>query len=213
MEMLIAQALDERDLLKKKIEDAIIGTTFVSAKRVSRSVCYNNAEASKYEKDTTSTYQSIKDMIKRYYMIIQKIAESNAKTKIKVNNTEMTISAAISILKDISSKSYFYSMLMNKMEKDYKLISDLITRNNNVTDQNKNNALQAIISRNDDKKTATNEQIESVNKLFEDDYSEFVDPINITDVIKELREEDNDLRNKIQTAIKISNATTVIEID
>lgn len=213
MEMLIAQALDERDLLKKKIEDAILGTTFVSAKKVSRSVCYNNAEVKKYEEDTTSTYQSIKDMIKRYYMIIQKIAESNAQTKIKVNDTEMTISAAISILKDISNKSYFYSMLMSKMEKDYKLISDLITRNNNITDQNKNNYLQAIIAKNDDKKAATNEQIEHVSKLVKDDYSEFVDPINITDEIKKLREEDNDLRNKIQTAIKISNATTIINID
>ena len=104
-------------------------------------------------------------------------------------------------------------MLMSKMEKDYKLISDLITRNNNITDQNKNNYLQAIIAKNDDKKAATNEQIEHVSKLVEDDYSEFVDPINITDEIKKLREEDNDLRNKIQTAIKISNATTIIEID
>ena len=213
MEMLVTQALDERDLLKKKINDAIDSTTFVSVKKVNADKTFDNAPVEKYTEDTKATYQSINDMIKRYYDIIQKIAESNAKTIIKVDDKEMTISAAISVLKDISNTEYFESRLLKKLKRNYENASTLIKKNNDVADQNKHTLLQNLVGRNSDKNSKpTADEIALVENTIARDYAEFVDPIDITNTIVGLTTNQLELKSKILMAIKVSNATTTIEI-
>lgn len=210
--MLITQALDERDLLKKKITDAIKYNNFVSVKKKNKTVDINNADVQKVTEDIKSSYQSVNDMIKRYCTIIQKIAESNAKTFITINDKEMTISAAISIIKDINNGDFFMKNLQNKLEKDFANASDTIRRNNNTVEQNKNTLLNGLIGRNDSK-TATDKEVELVNATVDGDYAEFIDPLDINAEITKLREYNLSLKANILSAIKISNATTVINID
>ena len=212
MEMLITQALDERDLLKKKITDTIKYNNFVSVKKKSKSVDINNADAQKVAEDIKAAYQSVNDMIKRYCKIIQKIAESNAKTYITVDGKDMTISAAISIIKDINNGDFFMKSLQTKLEKDFANASDTIRRNNNTVEQNKNTLLNGLIARNDSK-SATDKEVELVNATVDGDYAEFIDPLDINAEITKLRESNLTLKANILSAIKISNATTVIEID
>lgn len=212
MEMLVTQALDERDLLAKKIKDAIRTTTFISAKKTGKQIDYNNAPVDKVTSDIQSTYQSIQDMIKRYTMIVQKITESNATTIINVDGKEMTVSAAIAIIKDINTQNFFDTILLDKLTKDYNSLTNFVERNNNTVDNNKLSMLNALISRNDSKK-ASDEEIQVVDKTFEKDYYEFIDPLGITDKIKELRDYTTTIKQKILSAIKISNATTIINID
>lgn len=210
--MLITQALDERDLLKKKINDAISSTNFISVKKKNKNVDINNGDVTKVSDDIKATYQSINDMIKRYTMIVQKIAESNVTTTINVNGKDMTISAAISVIKDINTNSFFFKDLQRKLEKDFQNASDTVRRNNNNVEQNKNTLLNGLISRND-AKTATDKEVELVNATVDGDYAEFVDPLTITDRIAELKDYNLTIKANILSAIKISNATTTIEID
>lgn len=216
MEMLITQALDERDLLKKKIEDAIASNNFVSVRKVGKAIDIRNAPVDKVIEDMKSSYQSINDMIDRYYTIIQKIAESNAKTLITVNGKEMTISAAISILKDLSNREYFKLKLLRKLTNDYENAFSILDRNNKNVEVNKQTLLNNLISRNSDggknKPVATDEEVELINKTIEKDYTEFIDPLDITEKIKVLKDEDATLKANILSAIKISNATTVIDL-
>ena len=211
MEMLITQALDERDLLRKKIEDAIKGQRFVSCKKKSAQTDVYNAPVDKITADIKSTYQSINDMIDRYYMIIQKIAESNAVTTITVDGKTMTISAAISIIKDINNRNYLKTMLQNKLERDYNAVSDAITKQNRIVEQDIKNLLNALVSKSDSK-TPTEEDTNFATLSQEKNVLEFIDPLNITDKINDLNEQNTDLRYKILSAIKVSNATTVIDI-
>lgn len=212
MQMLITQALDERDLLAKKIKSAIDSQIFISWKRKSKDVDFNNAPVDKIKGDIQSTYQSIQDMTKRYYMIIQKIAESNAVTKINVDGQEMTISAAISIIKDIKLGNYFESKLLKKFEADNNQITNIVKRNNDTVETNKQNMLQALLSRNDSK-NPTEKETELVNATLDGDYAEFIDPIDIGNKIKDLKSKTSELEAHILSAIKVSNATTVIDID
>lgn len=212
MEMLITQALDERDLLKKKIMDSINDTTFVSCKRKNKDVDFQNAPIEKVSSDILAIYQSIQDMIKRYTSIVQKIAESNAMTKINVDDKEMTISAAISVLKDINTGTFFENRLLNKLTNDFNNISNRVDRNNNTVEANKQEMLKVIIGRNDSKKP-TDDDVAIVERAIENDYFEFVDPIDIKGKIKEVKDYTQDIKQKILSAIKISNATTVINID
>ena len=212
MEMLITQALDERDLLKKKIIDAINDTTFVSCKRKNKDVDFQNAPVEKVSSDILATYQSIQDMIKRYTSIVQKIAESNAMTKINIDGKEMTISAAISVLKDINTGTFFENRLLSKLQNDFNSISNRVDRNNNTVEANKQEMLKVIIGRNDSKKP-TDDDVAIVERAIENDYFEFVDPIDIKGKIKEVKDYTQDIKQKILSAIKISNATTVINID
>lgn len=212
MQMLITQALDERDLLAKKIKDAISGQEFVSYKLKKRDVDHNNCPVEKITEDIKSTYQSITDMMKRYCTIIQKIAESNAVTKITVDGQEMSISAAISILKDIKNGTYFEARLLTKLVSDSNNILTYMKRNDNTVDNNKQIMLNGILSKSDSKK-ATDEEIDAINKVNDGDYAELIDPLGILDKIKELKVRTSELQSKILSAIKISNATTVIEID
>ena len=212
MDMLITQALDERDLLAKKIRDAISSQDFISMRKKDAAIDYNNAPVEKITEDIRSTYQSITDMIKRYCMIIQKIAESNAVTKINVDGQEMSISAAISIVKDIKNGTYFEARLLNKFTNDYNKIADTIKRNNVIVDQNKQKLLGALLSK-DSSKKPTQDDIDIVDRVNDKDYTEFIDPLGLTDLIDELRTRTSELQSKILSAIKISNATTVISID
>jgi hypothetical protein len=85
-------------------------------------------------------------------------------------------------------------------------------RNDNTVDSNKQVMLNGILSKSDSKK-ATDDEIAAVNKVNDGDYAELIDPLGILDKIKELKARTSDLQSKILSAIKISNATTVIEID
>ena len=212
MEMLITQALDERDLLAKKIKTAINSQEFISMRKKDAAVDYNNAPVEKITEDIKSTYQSITDMIKRYCMIIQKIAESNATTLIEVSGQKMSISAAIAILKDIKNGTYFESKLLSKLTQDFESITSAVKRNNNTVDQNKLKLLEAILAKDNSKKPTT-EDTDLVDRVNDKNYVELIDPLGITDLIADLRTRTSELQSNILTAIKISNATTIINID
>ena len=75
--LLVCDALDERDFLRKKIMNAIKESSFIGAKR-EREDNVNGVSVSKFEDNAKATYQSIKDMIKRYNAIDIAITQSNA---------------------------------------------------------------------------------------------------------------------------------------
>ena len=212
MEMLITQALDERDLLKKRIINAIDSGFFVSARKVDSNKDLNGYDIEKIEADAKATYQSIVDMIDRYYMIIQKIAESNALTKINVRGKEMTISAAISILKDISNDNYIKSELQERLERDYHRAFDRVSTTNSKAETTKLTLLQALLGKGVDVSQASQEQINAVEETVKKDYAELVDPIDVVEKLKTLKDENISIKSEILSAIKISNATTTIDI-
>ena len=105
--MLVTQALDERDLLVKKISDKI--------------------DKDEYAKEAESAYQQIVDLIERFQKIDAAIVASNAETEITTSYGKFTVAGAISLrsrlrgLGTYDGEADFEGILKSKMQDEYEI--------------------------------------------------------------------------------------------
>ena len=96
--MLVTQALDERDLLVKKIADKIAKASFVDTIKPNEEKVYaKRISKEDYAKEAESAYQQIMDLIARFQKIDAAIVASNAQTEIKTSYGTFTVAGAISL--------------------------------------------------------------------------------------------------------------------
>ena len=119
--LLITQALDERDLLCKKINSKIQKASFVDmAKNNEENVVNARVDRETFKKQAEASFQQIRDLIDRYQKIDAAIVASNASTKIQTSYGEYTVAAAISLrnrLRSIDGETDFEGNLLSAMEK------------------------------------------------------------------------------------------------
>ncbi len=90
--MLVTQALDERDLLVKKIADKIEKASFVDTIKPNEEKVYaKRIGKEEYAKEAESAYQQIMDLIDRFQKIDAAIVDSNAKTEISTSYGTFTV--------------------------------------------------------------------------------------------------------------------------
>ena len=96
--MLVTQALDERDLLVKKISDKIVKARFVDTiKNNEDKVMGERITKDEFAKQAESSFQQINDLIVRFQKIDAAIVQSNANTKVETSYGEFTVAGAISL--------------------------------------------------------------------------------------------------------------------
>ena len=96
--MLVTQALDERDLLVKKILDKIDKASFVDTIKPNEDKVYSKRIGKEeYAKEAESAYQQIVDLIERFQKIDAAIVASNAETEITTSYGKFTVAGAISL--------------------------------------------------------------------------------------------------------------------
>ena len=97
--MLVTQALDERDLLVKKINDKIEKASFIDTIKPNEDKVFEKrVKKEDYVKEaTTAAYQQITDLIERFQTIDAAIVDSNAKTEISTSYGKFTVAGAISL--------------------------------------------------------------------------------------------------------------------
>ena len=84
--MLVTQALDERDLLVKKIADKIAKASFVDTIKPNEDKVFaKRTSKEEYAKEAESAYQQITDLIDRFQKIDAAIVASNANMEITRN--------------------------------------------------------------------------------------------------------------------------------
>lgn len=94
--MLITQALDERDLLVKRIADKIAKASFVDTIKPNEDKVYAKRIArEEYAREAESAYQQIIDLIERFQKIDAAIVASNAKTEITTSYGVFTVAGSI----------------------------------------------------------------------------------------------------------------------
>ena len=104
--MLVTQALDERDLLIKKITDKVHKAKLVDTKK--RNEEKNAGERVAVEdfgKAAQSAWQQIMDLIDRYQRIDAAIVASNATTTVETSYGRYTVTGAISLRNRLRAKS------------------------------------------------------------------------------------------------------------
>jgi len=215
--MLVTQALDERDLLVKKITDKIAKASFVDTIKPNEDKVYAKRIAKdEYAKEAEAAYQQIVDLIERFQKIDAAIVDANARTKINTSYGTFTVAGAISLRSRLrgagayEGRADFEGILQGKMQSEY-------CERVNFCDS-KNSQLQAAAEEmrlsilGKESKTKDEKPLVVVDAYVKENTTELVDPLNVKKKLEALAEKRDTLLRELDTQIKVSNATTFIEI-
>ena len=216
--LLVTQALDERDLLNKKINDKIKTAVFVDVvKHNEETVLNRRVDRETFQKEAQSSFQQINDLIERYKNIEAAIVESNANTFIETSYGKFSIAAAIALRNRLrgdlkfDGKADFETTLYRKMKRAY---DDCVT-----TMEVKNDALAETAEQmrlsilGIETKVKSDKPLEVVETYIKENSMELADPLNIVSKMEQLQERKDKLLSELETQIKVSNATTFIVLN
>lgn len=214
--MLVTQALDERDLLVKKISDKIRKSSFVDTiKHNEERVYTHRISKDEFKKQAEASYQQIMDLIERFQRIDSAIVVSNATHYIETTYGKLSVAAAISLRSRLRcSGTYddadFESMLCRQMKEQYETNINYIEMKNKQLSNTAENMRLSILGK--DNKVKEDKPLEVVETYVKENTTELVDPLNILKKMEYLTEKKDTMLRELDTQIKVSNATTFIEI-
>lgn len=215
--MLVTQALDERDFLVKKIQDKIGKASFVdTVKPNEEKVLDARVSRDEFAKDAESAYQQIQDLIDRFQKIDAAIVASNAQTKITTSYGEFTVAGAISLRSRLrgcgsyDGDANFEFALQCKMESDFQRKLSLAESKNKQLQSTAESMRLSILGK--DTKVKDEKPLEVVEAYVCENTTELVDPLEVQKKIAKLQEKRDTLLTELDTQIKVSNATTFIEV-
>ena len=214
--ILVTQALDERDLLVKKISDKIAKASFVDTVRNNEDSVSKARVGKEDARQAESAYQQIRDLITRYQKIDAAIVASNAATKVKTSYGEFTVAGAISLRNRLrgngayDEEADFEGNLLRKMENEFHTQVQVIETKNQKLQSTAESMRLSILGK--DSKVKDDKPLEVVETYVRENTTVLVDPLNIQKQIEALKEKRDTLLRELDTQIKVSNATTFVEI-
>lgn len=215
--MLVTQALDERDLLVKKITDKIAKASFVDTIKPNEDKVYTKRVGKdEYAKEAESAYQQIVDLIERFQRIDAAIVASNANTEITTSYGSFTVAGAIALRSRLRGAGVygddadFEGRLQKKLANEYSERVQFCDRKNSQLQTTAEEMRLSILGK--DSKTKEEKPLVVVDAYVKENTTELVDPLDVKKKVEELEEKRNTLLTELDTKIKVSNATTFIEV-
>lgn len=216
--MLVTQALDQRDLLVKKICDKIRKASFTETKKHNEEkVMERRVTQKEFEKEARSSYQQIIDLIHWYDKVDQAILRSNAETMIETSYGTMSIANALALRSRLNcsnaydSDSNFEGNLMMKLQEELNEKIRVMEQKNKGLQNMAETMRLSILGK--DAKTKDETPLKVVDVYVQENTTELIDPLNVRKKINELNERRETILNELDTKIKVSNATTFVEIN
>ena len=216
--MLVTQALDQRDLLVKKICDKIRKASFTETKKHNEEkVMERKVTQKEFEKEARSSYQQIIDLIHWYDKVDQAILRSNAETMIETSYGTMSIANALALRSRLNcsnaydSDSNFEGNLMMKLQEELNEKIRVMEQKNKGLQNTAETMRLSILGK--DTKTKDETPLKVVDVYVQENTTELIDPLNVRKKIDELNERRETILNELDTKIKVSNATTFVEIN
>ena len=215
--LLVTQALDERDLLVKKIADKIGKAVIVDVIRNNEeTVSGARIDKEAFARQAKAAYQQINDLITRFQKIDAAIVASNANTTIRTSYGEFSVAGAISLRARLrgtgvyDKRADFEGKLLEKMEKSFQAqIARLESENRDLQSTAESMRL-SILGK--DSKVRDDKPLDVVEAYVRENTTVLVDPLDIKKQIEAMKERRENLLRELETQIKVSNATTFIEI-
>ena len=215
--LLVTQALDERDLLVKKIADKIAKASFVDTiKNNEETVSKARVDRETFGRQAEAAFQQIRDLIARFQKIDAAIVASNAETKIETSYGEFTVAGAISLRSRLrgtgvyADRADFEDTLLRKMESEFQSQIQNTDAKNRQLQTTAENMRLSILGK--DSKVRDDKPLEVVEAYVRENTTVLVDPLKIEKQIGDLKEKRETHLRELDTRIKVSNATTFIEI-
>ena len=206
--MLVTQALDERDLLVKKIADKIAKASFVDTIKPNEDKVYAKRIAKdEYAKQAESAYQKIDAAI----------VASNASSEITTSYGNFTVAGAIALRSRLrgmggyGNNADFEGRLQNKLANEYSERVQFCDKKNSQLQSTAEEMRLSILGK--DSKTKDEKPLGVVEAYVKENTTELVDPLDVKKKLETLEEKRNTLLTELDTQIKVSNATTLIEVE
>jgi len=215
--LLVTQALDERDLLVKKIADKIGKAVIVDVIRNNEeTVSGARIDKEAFARQAKAAYRQINDLIARFQKIDAAIVASNANTTIRTSYGEFSVAGAISLRARLrgtgvyDKRADFEGKLLEKMEKSFQAqIARLESENRDLQSTAESMRL-SILGK--DSKVRDDKPLDVVEAYVRENTTVLVDPLDIKKQIEAMKERRENLLRELETQIKVSNATTFVEI-
>ena len=215
--LLVTQALDERDLLVKKIADKISKAQFLSCKQNNEeNVVGLGITPEAFGENVKSSYQQIMDLIERFNKIDAAIVASNAAATIETSYGTYTVAGAISLRNRLrcvgayGKEADFEGALMLGMMGERDNIVRVIDMKNKSVNTSAENMRLAILGK--DSKAKDDKPLEVVDAYVRENTVSLIDPLGVQEKIDSIKEKRETLLRELETQIKVSNATTYIEV-
>jgi hypothetical protein len=205
--MSITRALVELKTLDKRIQKLIGETVFISIKGELRKPDTRATNAQ-------SNYDKVRDLMNRRIKLKSSIVSSNANTKIRVCNIDMTVAEAIEMKSSINN----YKTLLASMKRQYGDSVTLVESENQRSRNTLENSLTRVKSGFD---TSSNTQVGSGTDINVGEYSrqymsihgvELFDPIKLNEKIESLEKFITEFETEVDFILSEKNATTIITI-
>lgn len=201
----ITRALSEVKLLDSKIESAIQKfepVTYVEGKSKTTST---GITVELFNEKAKSSYQSITDLIERRNLIKSKVIQSNAVTKVSIDNKEYTVAEAIERKNSINNELN----LLNKLKQSYVNNKNKVEIGNSKVRANIDKQLE-LLAGSDKNKT---EGIDALVKLtLENQQFNLVDELKSEELIDKLSNSIYEFQANVDFTLSESNALTTIEV-
>lgn len=198
------RALAELKMLDKKISRKTLNLVTVGSKKGQEDKV-GTQTLEEFNRSAVADLQSVQALIERKNTIKSAIVVANSNTKVKIGETEMSISDAITMKATISLKEN----LVSKLKKELKGQLAVVERHNAQVDAN---ALQLVKAALDGESETNSEAALAISKPYKESNSfSLVDPVGIEEIIKVLEDEVEVFKMEVDAVLSEANATTVIE--
>lgn len=202
-EITITRALAELKLLDSRIQKKINESDFVffiSKKNKS------NVNQDTLVSNSKSSVQSITDLIERRKNLKKSIILSNAVTKVKLANEEMTVAEVIERKQLVT----YYKLFSAKMKQNRELVLNQVERQNQLMDTDLQKILEINFGKNSTSRT-NSDDIDNISKTYRElNKAEVLDGIGVDVKIKEIEELISRYETESNFVLSESNATTKI---
>lgn len=232
--MTVVQALDERDLLIKKITGRIQKAQFVDLIRPRASVTWGRRlTRAAFGSEAQSALQQIQDLIARYDKLNAAITRSNADTFLETSKGRMSVSCAIALRNRMRGSGPYGEMtdfegrLARQMEESFRVQQELARKKNEAArreaaERKKSGSAANVVvlhsadSSSGGKSTAVkgmDNMPAAASQEKNPDKLRIIDPLDVRKRAEALSEAREALLAELETKIKISNATTYVTIE
>lgn len=210
--MVTCDALDERDFLVQKINSAIADAQFVGSKR-KKDGKVGAVSVDEFRKNAKSDWDSITDMIERFRRLNKAIIQANATEVVKLRSgMEMTRAEAIGLRNSLRGVgvSDMSGDLINHFDTQF----DTATIEVKALDKKAADALEGYknnMTSRDTNRKLDEDEVATCEKMADGLHGELVIADGLKESFDKFKENYETMVRELDSAIKVSNATTSIE--
>lgn len=197
----VTQALAELKLLRRRIDNALEGATFICLKKKR-----DLLDVVRFSTDATASYQSYQDLVSRYNKMKAAIVQSNAITRVTIGDQTYTVADAVERKRSLQMEKTFLTTLQNQ----YQEVQEAMKTHQALEQTRVERLLQVELGK--DSKTSV-ETIQSLTDMFlAQNKAEIVDPLHLADKISALHRSIEEFETKVDWTLSESNGRTMITL-